>query len=130
MIDMRKRSGKKIKDVCFSLDTTPNVLYRLGCGKNNFDATKLIQYVKAVNSSLAVRINDDTIYLNTHEDLCSVIVTLRNAVGLSQRDLAEKISKTFVTVAYIETQKKAVMVDTLVDVCNVCGAEIIIEQDK
>lgn len=121
LLDNRKKSGCKMKDICFALEVMPTAIYRLEKGNNSFNVVIALKYINAINCKMVLTFNGKPHTILSYNDLVNYIKEARSG-SISQRDLSEQIGTSYSHLANIELSKMIVGVDIflkLMDVLNI-----------
>ena len=121
--ECRKKSGCKMKDICFALNVIPTAVYRLEKGKNSFNVSTALKFLEAIKYIMVVYSNNGTYLIRTYEDAIKYIKDAR-AGKYTQRELAELIGYSHITIANIETMKCIAGIDTFLKIADVLGYTI------
>ena len=127
---IRKATDIKMKDICYTLDTLPNAVYRLEAGKFNYDTNRMLAYCQCVGIELKIHYADTDVVIDNYDTLLSTIIDVRKSVGHTQRSIASAIGISYQTIAYVETQKNTLTIDIMLKICDTCGAVITIKRKE
>lgn len=125
---IRRATDIKMKDICYTLDTLPNAVYRLEAGKFNYDTNRMLAYCQCVGIELKIHYADTDVVIDNYDTLLSTIIDVRKSVGHTQRSIASAIGISYQTIAYVETQKNTLTIDVMLKICDTCGAVITIKK--
>lgn len=127
---IRRATDIKMKDICYTLDTLPNAVYRLEAGKFNYDTNRMLAYCQCVGIELKIHYADTDVVIDNYDTLLSTIIDVRKSVGHTQRSIASAIGISYQTIAYVETQKNTLTIDIMLKICDTCGAVITIKRKE
>jgi DNA-binding XRE family transcriptional regulator len=127
LVECRKTSGVKVKDICFAMDSMERSVYLLEKATHNFSMAIVILYLKAINVQFKLRdkINYKTITIKEYKDIVNWLVNFRKP-EYTQRSLAEKIECSNITIANIESGKNIVSIDIFLRLVDVIGFKIML----
>lgn len=127
---IRKTTDIKIKDLCYTLNTLPNAVYRLEVGKFNYDTNRMLDYCQCVGIELEIHYADTDVVIDNYDTLLSTIIDVRKNAGHTQHSIASAISVSRHAIACIETQKNALTIDVMLKICDTCDAVITIKRKE
>ena len=127
---MRRATDIKMKDICYTLDTLPNAVYRLEAGKFNYDTNRMLAYCQCVGIELEIHYVDTDVIIGNYDTLLSTIIDIRKSAGHTQHSIASAIDVSRHAIACIETQKNALTIDVMLKICDTCGAVITIKRKE
>lgn len=125
---IRKATDIKIKDICNTLNTLPNSVYRMEVGKFNYDTNRMLAYCQCVGIELKIHYADTDVVIDNYDTLLNAIIDVRKSAGQTQRSIASAIGISHRAIAYFEVQKSALTVDVMLKICDTCGAVITIKK--
>ena len=124
IVDIRKQSTIKMKDICFQMGVMPTAIYRLEKGSSNFEMGNM----KALQHILVIENGQHSYRTNDAQELGSILALIRKEKAISQRALAEKAGYSHLTIANIERKTTTISIDTLLKTVDVLGYTINIEK--
>jgi transcriptional regulator with XRE-family HTH domain len=113
LIDCRKASGVKMKDMCFAMGVMPTTIYRLESAKNSFSIDNVFMYLKAIECQMSLKNSskkNKSFAINKYQDIIDWLVKSRKP-DYTQRSLAERIDCSHITIANYESGKNIIGVD-------------------
>lgn len=128
IVDIRKQSTIKMKDICFQMGVMPTAIYRLEKGSSNFEMGNMMSYIKALQHILVIENGQHSYRTNDAQELGSILALIRKEKAISQRALAEKAGYSHLTIANIERKITTISIDTLLKTVDVLGYTINIEK--
>lgn len=129
LLEHRKTSGVKMRDICFAMNVMPTAIYRLENGKNNFSMDKAIGYLSAINHRIYLIKEKIEFEIIKYEDIVRWVIQARLKIH-TQRELATKIECTNATIANTELGKSIVSVDIFLRLVEALGYSINIQYGK
>ncbi|MCE9211803.1 helix-turn-helix domain-containing protein [Bacteroides ovatus] len=128
IVDIRKQSTIKMKDICFQMGVMPTAIYRLEKGSGNFEMGNMMSYIKALQHILVIENGQQSYRTHDAQELGSILALIRKEKAMSQRALAEKTGCSHLTIANIERKTTTISIDTLLKTVAVLGYTIKIEK--
>lgn len=125
LTDYRKQVKTPIKDICFKLKCLPTGIYRLENATSNYNLQKCFNYLNAVGVCMVVKgVDNQSVIIRDYPTLLNFVVNERLVLGYTQRSLSSAIKCNHTAIAYIETQKNTMTIDTLLKIAGVLNFTI------
>lgn len=127
LLECRKLSGVKMKDICFAMNVMPTAIYRMESGKNNFSIDHVLTYVRSIGYGVYICKNDTKDFLfDNREHFSNKLKAYRKELKMSLRDFAASAGVSLSVVRGIEDGNKNTAIDSIllcIDKLN-CKLEI------
>lgn len=120
LTECRKDSGVKMKDICFSMNVMPTVIYRLESGNNSFTLQNLLSYLNSIRHSLYI----DGSVINGKSDIANLLKEEREHQHLSLRKFSSQSNLPLSTIKAIESVDKNLYIDSFLAYANYIGCTI------
>jgi transcriptional regulator with XRE-family HTH domain len=130
LVNSRKASGVKMKDICFSMNTMPSTIYRLENGKSNFSIDNVFSYLKAIKCKMYIIHKKKNLYFKDRQVFSSFFKELREKAGKPQREFAVNIGISYTATTDIEYGTKNTSIDIVLLVVEKLEGEIILKNIK
>lgn len=118
--------GKTTTDISFDLRMQWSTLKRFENGTSNSNLKKVLDYLRAIGYKIVVTNDSNVYYISNYESLVNWIVYARKNI-YSQRELADKINITPITIANVERKTNVISIDNFLKIVNALDWELNIE---
>ncbi len=125
LLENRKRTGQKIKEICFYLQVMPNAIYRLEKGANSFNVEFALKYISAIKCYMILEYKNKKHIVRSYEKLVENIKAAREGL-YTQRELADQVKMSYTHLANIETSKMIVGIDLFLLLASALNIKITI----
>lgn len=118
--------GKTTTDISFDLRMQWSTLKRFENGTSNSNLKKVLDYLRVIGYKIVVTNDSNVYYISNYESLVNWIVYARKNI-YSQRELADKINITPITIANVERKTNVISIDNFLKIVNALDWELNIE---
>lgn len=118
--------GKTTTDISFDLRMQWSTLKRFENGTSNSNLKKVLDYLRVIGYKIVVTNDSNVYYISNYESLVNWIVYARKNI-YSQRELADKINITPITIANVERKTNVISIDNFLKIVNAIDWELNIE---
>ena len=123
--EYRKQSSVSTKELCFKLQCMPSDLYKFENAKHNYNLQKCFDYLDAIGVCMAIKaVSNQSVIIRDYPTLLHFVINERLVLGYTQRSLSSAIKCSHVAIAYIETQRNIMTIDTLLKIAGVLNFTI------
>jgi len=129
LTELRKGSGVKVKDICFTMQSAESAMYRIENGKHSFSMDSALLYLSAINVQLTLKKGKAIVLINEHDSIAKWLKKNREK-GYTLSSLAEKAGCSDTTITHIEQKKRAVGIDIFLQLADVLGFSIELSPKK
>lgn len=118
--------GKTTTDISFDLRMQWSTLKRFENGTSNSNLKKVLDYLRVIGYKIVVTNDSNVYYISNYESLVNWIVYARKNI-YSQRELADKINITPITIANVERKTNVISIDNFLKIVDALNWELNIE---
>lgn len=118
--------GKTTTDISFDLRMQWSTLKRFENGTSNSNLKKVLDYLRVIGYKIVVTNDSNVYYISNYESLVNWIVYARKNI-YSQRELADKINITPITIANVERKTNVISIDNFLKIVDALDWELNIE---
>ena len=120
----RSKNGVLIKRICAQMDAGANIVNRIERALYNYNCNTLLSYMNAIGVAAKVVYKGSEKYINSPDEIIELVKSIRSKEKLSQREFADKIGVSNVTVANVERGFSRMKIDLLILIINTFGYEL------
>jgi DNA-binding XRE family transcriptional regulator len=128
LVNCRKNSGAKIKDICFAMDTTERTIYRMESAVHNFSIDNVFVYLKAISYRMYIVYKNKGLHFKDRKTFASFLKKSREELGVSQRDFAMRVGLSYGVITGIECENKNTAIDSILLIIEKLNGEILFKK--
>jgi transcriptional regulator with XRE-family HTH domain len=128
LLNCRKDSGIKMKDICFAMDTTERTVYRMESAAHNFSIDNVFAYLKAINYRMYIVCKNKGLHFKDRRTFASFLKKSREELGISQRDFAMQVGLSYGVITGIECENKNTAIDSILLIIEKLNDEILFKK--
>lgn len=129
LLECRKLSGVKMKDICFAMDVMPTSIYRMESGKSNFSIDHALTYLKSIGCGLYIYKDNSNVFLfNNRETFSNKFKEYRKELKISLRDFATIANVSLAVIRGIEDGNKNTAIDNILSCIDKLNCKLEIRQ--
>jgi transcriptional regulator with XRE-family HTH domain len=129
LVNFRKDSGVKIKDICFAMNTTERTVYRIESVLHSFSIDNVFSFLKAIGYKMyIINKSNNNLYFKNREVFAPYFKKLRETTGMTQKEFAASVGLSHLVIVGIENNSKNTYIDNILVCLEKLGCEIMFKK--
>lgn len=128
LIETKDMFGISTSELSFTVKMLLPTLRRFEKGVHNFSIKKAIEYAEAIGCILVLTHENKSVKIKCYQDIVNWMIETRSG-NLTQREIAQKLHMSYVSVAKIESNKSVMSVDTFLKLLDIYGFTVTMKNE-